>query len=110
MADALSRHAEEAYGELATERSRQIAERMFKALTESNAEAGGVRRPCSVGELCEIADATRSEVVSVIDRFPAPGRSFLMPPMAVALDDRSIIDLSHESLMRMLDAPDRLDI
>jgi hypothetical protein len=40
MTDALSRHAEEAYGELTTERSRQIAERVFKALTETNAEIG----------------------------------------------------------------------
>jgi len=101
MTDALSRHAEEAYGELTTERSRQIAERVFKALTETNAESVGLRRPCSVGELCQITGATPGEVVDVIDRFRAPGRSFLMPPIGVSLDDRSIVDLSHESLMRL---------
>ena len=37
----------------------------------------------------------------MIDRFRVPGRSFLMPPADVELDDRSIIDLSHESLMRV---------
>ena len=101
MADALSRHAEEAYSELATERSRQVAERTFKALTETTAELVGTRRPCSVGELCQIAGATQSEVVDVIDRFRAPGRSFLMPPADVPLDARAIVDLSHESLMRL---------
>ena len=101
MTDALSRHAEEAYGELATERSRQIAESVFKALTETSAESVGLRRPCSVGELCQIVGATQSEVVGVVDRFRAPGRSFLMPPIGVSLDARSIVDLSHESLMRL---------
>jgi WD40 repeat protein len=101
MADALSRHAEEAYSELATERSREVAESTFKALTETTAELVGTRRPCSVGELCQIAGATQSEVVDVIDRFRAPGRSFLMPPADVPLDVRAIVDLSHESLMRL---------
>jgi hypothetical protein len=101
MADALSRHAEEAYSELATERRREVAESTFKALTETTAELVGTRRPCSVGELCQIAGATQSEVVGVIERFRAPGRSFLMPPADVPLDARAIVDLSHESLMRL---------
>jgi hypothetical protein len=101
MTDALSRHAEEAYGELTAGRQQELAEQIFKALTETTAQAGGLRRPCSVGELCQITGATRSEVVEVIDRFRMPGRSFLMPPVTVALEDRTIVDLSHESLMRV---------
>ena len=43
---------------------------------------------------------TLAEVIPVIDVFRAPGRSFLMPPHDVALDGDSVIDISHESLIR----------
>ena len=36
----------------------------------------------------------------MIDVFRAPGRSFLMPPHGVELDDDSVVDISHESLIR----------
>jgi WD40 repeat protein/energy-coupling factor transporter ATP-binding protein EcfA2 len=101
MTDALSRHAEEAYAELTTQRDQQICESVFKALTETTPQAGGIRRPSTLEELCLIAGATCEQVIGVIDRFRAPGRSFLMPPMSVELDDRTIVDLSHESLMRV---------
>lgn len=101
MKNALSQHAEEAYAELDGDRARLIAERMFKALTDKNPEAGGVRRPCRVDEICQLAEATRDDVIRVVERFRAPGRSFLMPPAAVELKDASILDLSHESLMRV---------
>lgn len=101
MKDALSVHAEEAYAELTSPSEQQIAERLFKALTDKTAQAAGIRRPSRIDELCAIAGATRDELVTVVDRFRIPGRSFLLPPAAVDLDDSTIIDLSHESLMRV---------
>ncbi len=100
MSDALSRHADEAYGELPDERSRLIAEKLFKALTEKGADNRETRRPTRLAELCEITGASLAEVVSVIELFRREGRSFLMPPAEVALDEESVIDISHESLIR----------
>lgn len=100
LREALSRHAEEAYQEASGERGRQIAERMFKALTDTFSDSRGVRRPTSIGELAEICEATQAEVIEVVESFRRPGRSFLMPPSTVPLGSRSIVDLSHESLMR----------
>ena len=97
---ALSLHAEEAYQETKGERGRQIAERMFKALTDTYSDPRGVRRPTSIRELADICEATEEEVIEVVEIFRRPGRSFLMPPDTVPLGPRSIIDLSHESLMR----------
>ena len=37
----------------------------------------------------------------MIDVFRRPGRSFLMPPADVQLHGSSVIDISHESLMRI---------
>jgi tetratricopeptide (TPR) repeat protein len=100
MRQALSLHAEEAYQETRGDRGRQIAERMFKALTDTFSDPRGVRRPTSVLELSGICEATAAEVIEVVEIFRRPGRTFLMPPSAVPLAPRSIIDLSHESLMR----------
>lgn len=97
---ALSRHAEEAYAEAASEGLASIAMRVFQALTDTVTDPRGVRRPTSIGELAAIAGASESDVARVVDGFRRAGRSFLMPPAAVALTPRSIIDLSHESLMR----------
>src|SRR5437870_4293859 len=62
MRHALSQHAEEAYEEIGSDRGRQIAERMFKALTDTFSDPRGVRSPTAVRELAEICDATEAEV------------------------------------------------
>jgi tetratricopeptide (TPR) repeat protein len=100
MRNALSAHAEEAHQEAGSESSRKIVERMFKSLTDTFSDPRGVRRPTSIQELVAICNAPESDVIEVVEIFRRPGRTFLMPPAKVQLDSRSIIDLSHESLMR----------
>ncbi|HEX8072541.1 MAG TPA: tetratricopeptide repeat protein [Pyrinomonadaceae bacterium] len=100
MAGALSRHADEAYAELADERTRAVAERVFKALTEKGPDNREIRRPTQLRELAETAGASEAEVARVVETFRRPGRSFLMPPAEVALRPDSLIDISHESLIR----------
>lgn len=100
MGDALSRHADEAYDELPTQRSRDIAEKIFKALAEKGPDNREVRRPTKVVDLAAIADASHAEVISVIEAFRQSGRSFLMPPPEVKLASQTLIDISHESLIR----------
>ncbi len=80
MAEALSQHADEAYNELPDDRSRKIAEVIFKRLTEKGADNREVRRPTSLQELAEVSEASIADVVTVIERFRQTGRSFLMPP------------------------------
>ena len=98
--DALSKHAEEAYEEASARGHGRAVERIFKALTDTFTDPRGVRRPTSVAELAAICEVTSEVVIEVVDVFRHPGRSFLMPPAAVPLTERSIVDLSHESLMR----------
>ena len=61
----------------------------------------GVRRPTTLATLCALADASAAEVTDVIDVFRKPSRSFLMPPAGDALEPETVIDISHESLMRV---------
>jgi len=100
MAEALSRHAEEAYAELPDERARHVAEAVFKRLTERGTDSRETRRPTPLAELCLVAGATEAEVAAVVETFRREGRSFLMPPVGVALTPETVVDISHESLIR----------
>jgi WD40 repeat protein len=101
MAHALDQHAEKAYAELRNERQQGICEKIFKALTDRGTDARGIRRPTSLATLCALAGASPDEVTEVIDVFRKPSRSFLMPPLPELLEPDTVIDISHESLMRV---------
>jgi hypothetical protein len=98
-ANALSKHAEEAYGELDA-KGRYIAQRMFQSLTEKGADNREIRRPTRLATIAEMAGATIEEVGGVVEAFRRGDRSFLMPPANVPLEGGTAIDISHESLIR----------
>jgi tetratricopeptide (TPR) repeat protein len=100
MNSALSRHADEAYNELPDDRSRKISEVLFKTLSERGADNRELRRPTRLSTICEITGASLAEVIAVIDVFRGGGRSFLMPPIGTELHADSVVDISHESLIR----------
>jgi ABC-type oligopeptide transport system ATPase subunit len=103
--EALSQHANEAYDEL-TSKQKEIAEILFKNITEKSQDNKGMRRPVRLGLVTELAETEEEEVIGVIDHFRKPGRSFLMPAANSALNGDSFIELSHESLMRIWKRPD----
>ena len=100
LEQALSLHAEEAFLETGSDANRKLAERIFKALTDTFSDPRGIRRPTSVRQLSAICEVSETEVIQIVETFRRAGRSFLMPPPATPLHSRSIVDLSHESLMR----------
>ena len=102
MAMALSMHANEAYDELDDD-GKQICEHIFKSLTEKGSDNRGIRHPTSVEFLVDITNSNKEAVEKVVNAFRKQGRSFLTPSYELELDDRSIVDISHESLMRIWD-------
>ncbi|MEK6479457.1 ATP-binding protein [Catalinimonas sp. 4WD22] len=101
MSEALDQHAERAYKELPSGRSKIVCQKIFKALTDVGSDSRGVRRPTKLSTLCDIAEASEDEVKDVIEVFRKPSRSFLMPPAGQPLEPNTIIDISHESFMRI---------
>jgi len=99
---ALSEHANEAYNELNQEQ-KEICQSIFKTLTEKGGDNRGVRRPTVVSEIAEIANTGSHEVIEVIEHFRVTGRSFLAPQPPALLNPETVIDISHESLMRIWD-------
>lgn len=100
MSDALSQHADEAYRELPGEQHRRLAKRLFQSLVERDADNREVRRPTKVAAIAALAGASEAAVIETIEYFRREGRSFLMPPPDVPLNLESVIDISHESLIR----------
>jgi len=99
MSEALSLHANEAFDELTT-RQKEIAEVLFKNITEKNQETQ-MRRPGKLSVIARLAEASESDVIEVVENFRKSGRSLLMPGVGVPLHGDSMIELSHESLMRI---------
>ena len=100
LREALSMHANEAFDSL-NKREKEICEVMFKALTERGSENQGIRRPTKLATIAAIVGVNEDEVARVVERFREPGRSLLMPPFGVRLESETVVDISHESLMRI---------
>lgn len=101
MQEALSLHAEEAFAEL-SEQQRLICEKLFKTITEKNkSNSLGIRRPASIGVISRIAECPPQAVIEVVEHFRRADRSFLTPSLPTVLNEDSVIDLSHEALMRI---------
>ena len=103
MSEALNQHANEAFELLETPQKKKACEKLFKALTDLGTDARGIRRPLKLATLTEIAatSSEENEVKEVIEVFRDPSRAFLMPPAGEPLEPQRVIDISHESLMRV---------
>jgi len=94
LANALSNHAEEAFADL-TAKQQHIAEIMFRCLTE-----GDRRRPVTLNEVAKVARVSTAEIEDVTKVFRRADRCFLRPYGDEPLQTDSILDISHESLIR----------
>ncbi len=100
MAEALSRHADEAFQELKTPEREHIAEKLFKCLTEKGTSNRETRRATELKVIRAITKARRKDIVEVIDIFRQDDRSFLTPPLRRPIKGDTSIDIAHESLIR----------
>ena len=110
MNASLGNHAQEVYASLDGAQHyesldgprQQIAEAVFRSITRVD-DGKIVRRQTALGLIrmaAKLRDVEAAEVISVIDEFRQDGRSFLVPPPHEPLDDDTVIDISHESLIR----------
>ncbi len=102
MEKALSDHANEAFDEL-NESQRVICQNLFKILTEKGGDNRGLRRPNRVQKVAEIAKCSVKDIIEIAELFRTRGRTFLTPYQPVEITEETVIDISHESLMRIWD-------
>jgi energy-coupling factor transporter ATP-binding protein EcfA2 len=106
----LAQHADEIYNALTTDQQ-QIASHLFCALCDDQGNARMVRRPTSLTEVAAIAETDEASVDGVVRAFTGlslepdadlsqSDRHFLIRYPDRDDPDRTVIDISHESLIR----------
>ena len=97
----LSDHADRVMAAVAPELGRQaVVELLFRALTDINAEGHGIRRPQRFDRLVAVTGGDREMLRRLIEAFRPEGVSFLTPYPPAAIEDATVIDISHEALIR----------
>ncbi|MCC6290082.1 MAG: hypothetical protein IT249_19560, partial [Chitinophagaceae bacterium] len=96
-------HATETYHTL-NPTEKKIAEYLFNCITEYNSENEPIRRPKKykvILEICMVVEgATDADILNVVNRFRKNECAFLTPDESKDITEESVIDISHESLMR----------
>ena len=80
------------------DRGALIVKRVFQALRETDVNGGQTRRPTTTAELCEMACCTTAELETALNPFRK--RSFVLPPLPAPLEPSTLLDVSHEALLR----------
>ncbi|MEK7990638.1 MAG: WD40 repeat domain-containing protein [Thiotrichaceae bacterium] len=99
LTQSLSRHADKAFKELDT-KQRCIASVLFRNLCESIIDRPDLRHPIRLGDVATLAEVEWQQVAEVVDVFRSSSRRFLMPAPEVILKPNTLIDITHESLIR----------
>jgi tetratricopeptide (TPR) repeat protein len=99
MEEAISHHADEIMKELGAD-NEPVVERLFKCLTDYKS-GQYVRRPQTLASICSITGYSSKELKPVIDAFRRPECSFLLPGDKKELTGDTVIDITHESLIRL---------
>lgn len=99
LKDAISHHADVVLGKLSASDQR-VVERVFKALADLDRRGRAIRRPQRLHDLAGVAATDDETVVRIVESFRAPENCFLMPPVPEELSGATLVDISHESLLR----------
>jgi WD40 repeat protein len=105
LTEALDQHAEEVYEKELRPEQRPIAEVLFRCLSERDVSSGSggsrdTRRPTRLKDIAAVAGVPEEQVAAVADVFRVAGVNFLTPPPDVPLRSETVLDITHESLLR----------
>jgi WD40 repeat protein/energy-coupling factor transporter ATP-binding protein EcfA2 len=99
LKNALSTHADEAYNEL-NQAQQLIAKQIFCRLTGAESGKNDTRNPTKVSELMALTNQSLEDITAILKVFRQTGRSFLLPTPDIELTTDTVIDITHESLIR----------
>src|SRR5262249_14891903 len=78
----------------------RVVEDMFRALTDISADGRHTPRPGTSAQLARVPGADGQHLQTTIDVFRAEGASSLRPYGDEPITDTTLIDISHEALIR----------
>lgn len=97
---AISQHAGQALESL-DERHRYVASRIFRTITSKTDDGRELRKPESIISVSRQTGCSIEEIIQVAEVFRSPEYSFITPSKEVALTADSVLDLTHESIIRL---------
>lgn len=97
---AISQHAGQAFESL-DERHRYVCSRLFRTITTRTDNGRELRKPERVSTIAAQTGCSKKEIISVAEVFRSPEYSFITPSKEVPLNRESILDLTHESIIRL---------
>ncbi|MCP4700906.1 MAG: PQQ-binding-like beta-propeller repeat protein, partial [Gammaproteobacteria bacterium] len=109
LAKALSTHAEEIYNEELDRQppqeasgvlQKKIAQVLFRRIITRGEDNRYIRHPAKLNEVAELAGVQWEQVAEVVGIFRKKKHNFLTPQLDKPLEKDSVLDVSHESLIR----------
>ena len=100
MKASVSNHAQDILRELQYQGLENETRLIFQRITEIDYESNKVRNPTKLSVLVELNGGKQDEVIKIVEAFRAEGRNFIRPDYQVELEDETMIDVAHESLIR----------
>jgi energy-coupling factor transporter ATP-binding protein EcfA2 len=97
---AISQHAGQALESL-DERHRYVASRIFRSITARTDDGRELRKPERIISISRQTGCTIEEIIQVAEVFRSPEYSFITPSKEVALTTDSVLDITHESIIRL---------
>jgi len=97
---AISQHAGQALESL-DERHRYVCARLFRSITSRTDDGRELRKPERISTIAAQTCCEEHEIIGVAEVFRAPEYSFMTPSKEVPLTGESILDLTHESIIRL---------
>ncbi|MCU0459706.1 MAG: hypothetical protein MUE37_11545 [Bacteroidales bacterium] len=97
---AISQHAGQALESL-DERHRYVCARLFRTITTRTDDGRELRKPERISTIAAQTGCDEHEIIVVAEVFRAPEYSFLTPSKEIPLTGESILDLTHESIIRL---------
>lgn len=97
---AISQHAGQAFNSL-DERHQYVCSRLFRTITTRTDDGKELRRPERISAIASLTGCSKEEVMKVAEVFRAPEYSFITPVKELTLTEESIIDLTHESIIKL---------
>jgi hypothetical protein len=99
LSGALDEHGAEIMQRLGNGRRPQI-EAVFRCLVAGNGLTSAVRRPVRFAELVVACGGDEESARQIVDEFRSETCNFLQPPTSIPLEPATMVDITHESLIR----------
>lgn len=98
---ALSTHASEILRDLENKGLGQATKNIFQRITDQDVDGKRFRKPTKLKELVDVSHVNIESVYVILDAYRKERVNLIVPPVSEVLSLDTVVDISHESLIRL---------